>query len=495
MRSNVACVPRARPVLAVLGVFALIPAAAQAATPRPDLAVVQPTVPVAALTIGASSTLVIPVRNHGRASAAPSRLGLYLSLDSRLSKDDARVGAVRTGRIRRGGRVTVRVRWTVPATISASRTYVLLACADTGRVVRESREGDNCRVLLRARPVSPTAVVLGPNATPPILSGPPSTQTPPVTPPPPVTGPQVGGCRILPAGNPWELDLTTTALDPDSASIITNEAGSVAPTARKLAVYGDADPAGGNGVPVNVAPAATPALPITYSSPPGFDAGPFPIAPDAKIEGWTTAQPDPPAIGLGRLVSVQQGTCRLTELGNAQRAYDQPSPPHVVTGLNADAGMSVDLNAPYARTAGQYGTTPAGVPELPGLLRQDELAAGAIEHALNVLLPRSLHAYVPPASTCGPPGSDLSLYLPMGGRLRLQATFSEAPYTGGTLALIRAMKRYGLMLTDRTGGPSMLLDGEPGAQLSDIAAQLTAHPVALSDFEVPALSGVSTAGC
>lgn len=477
-------------LLSLSGLAAAVAPAAASASARPDLVVAKPGAAVRTLTIGAPATLAIGVRNSGRATAGASKLGLYLSRDARLSPDDIAVGSARAGRLRRGTTTLLRLRWVVPATVSPATTYVLLACADAGKAVRESRETGNCRVLLKARPVSgaapsgaPAPAVPSTPATPPAAPGTPA-------PDPTPAGLIAGGCRIFPAGNPWERDVRSDPLDPNSAQIITNEAGAAGPSGRKLFVYGDPDPTSGVGIPVNVTPASTAGLPVTFAL--DGDAGPYPIAANALIEGWMPGAPDPGSGTDRHLISVQQGTCRLAELYDAQRT----SIGQTVTGYEASQGMLLDLKAPYNRPAGKLGTVMAGMPQLPGLLRQADLESGSVDHALYVILPANRHAYLPPANACGTTGQNGDTYLPMGGRLRLKATFDTTPYSGGALAILRAMQRYGVMLADRGGGPSLMpITAEPGAQLTGVAAQLLAHPVTLADFEALSTAGASTTGC
>ena len=75
----------------------------------------------------------------------------------------------------------------------------------------------------------------------------------------------------------------------------------------------------------------------------------------------------------------------------------------------------------------------AGLPIFPGLVRYDEVAAGAINHAIRFTVPTTQEAFVAPAShwALHNTSSDAP---PMGTRLRLKASFDisgfSAPESG-----------------------------------------------------------------
>ncbi len=88
---------------------------------------------------------------------------------------------------------------------------------------------------------------------------------------------------------------------------------------------------------------------------------------------------------------------------------------------------------------------------MPGLARPDEASAGAIRHALRFTAPRTQRAYVAPARHFA--SSDRNPDLPpMGLRVRLKASFALGAYRGQSLAILRALKTYGMILADN-GSP------------------------------------------
>ncbi len=93
----------------------------------------------------------------------------------------------------------------------------------------------------------------------------------------------------------------------------------------------------------------------------------------------------------------------------------------------------------------------AGFP-IAGLLpTADEVAAGAVKHALRFILPNAKMAkavYVHPASHAGGPSSTNADAPPYGVRFRLVASFDETPFNAGEKVILEAMKTYGMLLSD-----------------------------------------------
>ena len=94
---------------------------------------------------------------------------------------------------------------------------------------------------------------------------------------------------------------------------------------------------------------------------------------------------------------------------------------------------------------------------------------------------RAQRAYVAPARHLGTRQDPACL--PYGARLRLRASFPEAPYRGPALAIVRALKRYGMIFADQ--GSAVYLSGTSDARWEPtIGAINQAHPISGADFEV-----------
>ena len=289
--------------------------------------------------------------------------------------------------------------------------------------------------------------------------------------------PRIGGCDIFPADNPWNRDISADPVDSASDALI----AAMSPDAALHLDLGTTEQY--YGIPYTVVPASQPLVPITYGTG-GYDysdesdAGPMPIPPDAAIEGGSSADPNP-ASGDRHVLVLQQGSCTLYELYNTER---------IAGGFRVSSSAIWNLTVNHSRPAGWTSADAAGLPILPGLLRYDEAAAGAITHALRFTTPAVRRAYIAPASHCGS-YSDASRP-PYGLRVRLKAGFDLSPYSGPARAVLTALQRYGLILADQ--GSPWYVTGTSNPGWADVLSQLRARPVRGRDFEVIRLGSMTT---
>ncbi len=242
--------------------------------------------------------------------------------------------------------------------------------------------------------------------------------------------PTVGGCAVFPPDNAWNRDISTAPLHPRSAQII----------ARIQSVGGDnLHPDFGEnpdyGIPYVVVPPDQPLVPIEFTAyGDESDPGPYPVPPDAPIEGGAAATGD------RHVLVVRQGTCELFELG---RAF----PVGGGTSWRADVGARFDLGSNALRPAGWTSADAAGLPILAGLVRFEEVAAGEIRHAIRITFAQTRRAYIAPATHFASSRTDPDLP-PMGLRLRLRADYDVSRLTGQARVIATAMQRYGVMVAD-----------------------------------------------
>ena len=116
------------------------------------------------------------------------------------------------------------------------------------------------------------------------------------------------------------------------------------------------------------------------------------------------------------------------------------------------------------RPLGWTSADAAGLPILPGLVRYDEVASGAIHHALRFTVPRTRAAYIAPATHATGNRTDATLP-PMGLRLRLRADFDLSRVTGAARVILTALQRYGMFVADN--GSAWFLTGAPDPHWSD----------------------------
>lgn len=134
--ANLAAPMRSLALVPLLAV-ALLPAAADAAARKADLA-------VSSASLSSNQQITVKVRNAGPGVAKPSRLQLWLSRDKRRHAADVAVASARVKRLRARRAVTATARVATPPAVAAG-SYVVIACADGAGKVREKREGNNCR--------------------------------------------------------------------------------------------------------------------------------------------------------------------------------------------------------------------------------------------------------------------------------------------------------------------------------------------------------------
>jgi hypothetical protein len=199
-----------------------------------------------------------------------------------------------------------------------------------------------------------------------------------------------------------------------------------------------------------VVPASQPAVPITYTAyGDESDPGPFPIPADAPVEGG------PGATGDRHVLVVQEGTCDLFELFVGRRSG---------VGWLADSGARWDLDTGALRPIGWTSADAAGLPIFPGLVRYEEVAAGAIHHAIRVTFSRTQRGFVLPATHFASTRTDPDLP-PMGLRLRLRADVDLRSFTGQARVIAEALQRYGLIVADN--GSNWFFQGAPDPRWDD----------------------------
>jgi hypothetical protein len=93
----------------------------------------------------------------------------------------------------------------------------------------------------------------------------------------------------------------------------------------------------------------------------------------------------------------------------------------------------------------------AGLPIAALTPTADEAATGTIPHALRFILPNNRmkrQVYVRPATHAGGPSATAADAPPYGVRFRLKADFDETPYNAGERVVLKALKTYGMILSD-----------------------------------------------
>ena len=254
-------------------------------------------------------------------------------------------------------------------------------------------------------------------------------------------------CALFPSDNVWNADISSLPVHPLSNDYI----ASIGATAGLHPDFGTIYNEAPNGIPYAVVPATQPPVPVTFQYADESDPGPYPIPPDAPIEGG------PKSRGDRHVLLVEAGTCTLFELFAARpRKQGQR--------WSAGSGAVWDLGSNTLRPASFTSADAAGLPILPGLVRYDEVASGAITHALRFTVPVSQRAFVWPARHQAGSSTDPRLP-PMGLRLRLKPSVDISGFSPANQVILAALKRYGMFVVDN-GGP-WFVTGAPDPRWDD----------------------------
>ena len=286
--------------------------------------------------------------------------------------------------------------------------------------------------------------------------------------------PHIGGCPIFPADNVWNTPVDNLVLHANSAQYL------AAMGTRSIHMdFGSGlccqtppDPDRKIGIPFIVVPQGQPKVPVAFDVPGESDPSPYPIPPNAPIEGAPV-----PAGTDAHVLVIQQGTCDLYETGNS-------TPLNAGASWTAFSGAKWSLRSHALRQADFTSADAAGLPILPGLVRYDEAAAGLIEHAIRFTMLPTRGSYIWPARHQA--STNLGTFTPpMGLRLRLkntpaiQAKLNVMSPIAKTIGV--AMMKYGIILADN--GSNWYMSGETNEGWdNNVLHQL--DTIQGSDFEV-----------
>jgi hypothetical protein len=251
---------------------------------------------------------------------------------------------------------------------------------------------------------------------------------------------------VFPATNVWNKRVDGLPVRSDSGAMIAFMGSAVG-------VHPDFGTFAGYGIPVNRVTSLTPRSTVVFQWPGESDAGPYPIPVAPKIEGNGAIN------GTGgdrHILMIDQAACRLWELYAATK---------VTSGWRAGSGATWDLRSNALRPDGWTSGDAAGLPIYPGLARHDEVAAGAIAHALRFTVPVTrigVHLY-PARHDAG--SSTSSVAPPMGLRLRLKAGVDISGFGPQSRVILTALKRYGMILADN--GSGYYISGAPDPAWDD----------------------------
>jgi hypothetical protein len=252
--------------------------------------------------------------------------------------------------------------------------------------------------------------------------------------------PSVGSCSVFPADNVWNTRVDHLPVDANSATYVST----IGPTLGLKADFGSGLWDGGPiGIPFVTVPGTQTKYPATFMYWDESDGGPYAIPLDAPIEGGSQSDGDRHAL------SIDVDNCILYEL---YYAFPQAA------SWEAGSGAIFDLRSHALRPAGWTSADAAGLPIFAGLVRYEEILAGEIRHAIRFTVPRTRNTYIWPARH---KASSLTgtQYPPMGQRFRLKAGFDIGGFSTTNQIILRALKKYGMILSDN--GSAWYMTGVP----------------------------------
>jgi hypothetical protein len=250
-------------------------------------------------------------------------------------------------------------------------------------------------------------------------------------------------CTLFPSDNVWNRRVDDLPVRSDSATMMASIGLGAAlhPDFSSTAWNGGL----GYGIPFNKVNLSTPTYGVQFDYDDESDPGPYPIPSSPKIEGGSDAH----------LLLWDTEGCNLYEIFAASKSGGQ---------WYGGSGAIWDLRSNALRPNGWTSADAAGLPILPGLARYDEVAAGAIRHALRFTAPRTCDGHIYPARHDA--GSySCATYPAMGLRIRLKSSVDISGFGPQAQVILLALKRYGMLLADN--GSAMYVTGAPHASWDD----------------------------
>ena len=276
--------------------------------------------------------------------------------------------------------------------------------------------------------------------------------------------PSAPKCPIFPRSSHWNKRVDRLPVHPNSAAIVR----SIGLDSRMHADFGSGRYEGRPiGIPYTTVSRRQRRVPVSFEYAEESDRGRYPIPANAPIEGGRSSDGD------RHVIVVDRDRCRLHELFAAY-------PLDGGRRWRAGSGAVWNLRSNRMRPRGWTSADAAGLPILPGLARYAEVRRGSIDHALRFTARRTRRAFIYPARHFASSLTDPDLPA-MGQRLRLRRGFDVSRFPRQSRVVLRALKRYGMILADN--GAPWYVSGAPhrGWDNDDLHSL---HRVPGSAFEV-----------
>ncbi|MGA7833823.1 MAG: hypothetical protein WCA31_01280 [Acidimicrobiales bacterium] len=241
-------------------------------------------------------------------------------------------------------------------------------------------------------------------------------------------------CPAFPADNVWNTAITDLPVNANSETWLS------AMDASTTLLHPDYGPSGNArqpyGIPWQIVPANTLFTHVSFLYASESYRGLYPLSARTPIENGS----DRHALMVDPRRSATSPACSLFETWDT---YSKPG-----GRSTAGSGAMWNLRSNALRPAGYTSADAAGLPILPGLVNYNEVASGAMDHAIRFTAECTRQSYVWPARHEA--GQDDVNCPPMGARFRLNASFSlpASSCSAFCQTVITTMKTYGLILAD-----------------------------------------------
>ena len=260
-------------------------------------------------------------------------------------------------------------------------------------------------------------------------------------------------CQVFPADNIWNTDISTLPVHAQSAQWL----ASMASSTTKLHPDFGGPP---YGFPYNVVDNTHGTVSVTFQYASESDPGPYPLGSDTLIESGSDRH----------ALIINRDTCTLYELFGLSGSGSS---------WTAGSGAIFPLGSDALRALGWTSADAAGLPIFPGLVRWDEVQAGAIKHAIRFTAQQSDRSFLWPARHQAGTAANTSLP-PMGARFRLKSTYDISHFSAQAQVILLAMQHYGLILADN--GSNWFFSGTEDAAWSDsLLSELKTIPASQFD--------------
>lgn len=268
----------------------------------------------------------------------------------------------------------------------------------------------------------------------------------------------IEGCSVFPSDNIWNVPVDTLPVDTNS-SLYVDTIGKNTGLHPDFGTVWEGKPIG---IPYNIVSGSQPKVNVIFDYADESDKGPYPIPAHPLIEAGDDHH----------ILILDKDNCILYEL---YATYQQNN-----GNWHAGSGAIFNLKSNTLRPSGWTSADAAGLPILPGLVRYNEVTSGEIPHAIRFTAPNTQKLFVWPARHYA---SNLTAikYPPMGQRFRLKAGVDISRFSPGVQVILRAMKKYGIILADN--GSSWFISGVPDQRWDDDILVNELQQIKGSDFE------------